>query len=65
MKERENVNIKIKYVTLIQVKNNDKSYDGKCFYKHIALLFIFLCSTQKNLKENLEMFFFWLNLNTV
>jgi hypothetical protein len=44
------------------MKNNDKNYDVKCFYKHNALLF--LCSTKKKKKkrQNLEMFF-WLNLN--
>ena len=54
-KERETVKSK-SFVTLIQNENNDKSYDGKCFYKHIIALLLllllrylfFLCSTKKS-----------------
>ena len=41
-KERETVKSK-SFVTLIQNDNNDKSYDGKCFYKHIVALLLLLC----------------------
>ncbi len=66
-KERETVKSKSS-VTLIQNENNDKSYDGKCFYKHIVALLLlllfcylyFLCFTTKKSKNKI----FWINCKT-
>jgi len=65
-KERETVKSK-SFVTMIQNENNDKSYDGECFYKHIAALLLllllwylfFLCSTAKKAKIKFRNLFFF------
>jgi hypothetical protein len=71
-KERETVKSK-SFVTMIQNENNDKSYDGECFYKHIAALLLllllwylfFLCSTAKKAKIKFRnLFFFVLKFKT-